>query len=154
MSLVISAPLPSAPRRGPERRANYASSPTRRTTSRPAARPVATSAKRSMAGPPATHRGSVRLTMRGRLVIFAGLLILALLAVTVGWLASSAVATDATVGGTTTEVVVQPGETLWQVAEEAAPSIDPRETVAVIMELNDLSTASVQAGQSLLVPVA
>jgi LysM repeat protein len=91
--------------------------------------------------------------MRGRLVIFAGPLILALLVVAAGWLATSAVATDATTGSATTKVVVQPGDTLWQVAEEVAPSVDPRETVAVIIEMNDLSSASVQAGQSLLVPV-
>ena len=48
--------------------------------------------------------------------------------------------------------MVQPGETLWQIAEAAVPSADPRETVAVIMELNDLESASVQAGQGLLVP--
>jgi LysM repeat protein len=91
--------------------------------------------------------------MRGRLVIFGGPLVLALVLLAAGWLATSAGATDGTTGDATTEVVVQPGETLWQVAEDAAPSVDPRETVAVIMELNDLSSASVQAGQSLLVPV-
>jgi hypothetical protein len=91
--------------------------------------------------------------MRGRLVIFGGPLVLALVLLAAGWLAMSAGATDGTTGDATTEVVVQPGETLWQVAEDAAPSVDPRETVAVIMELNDLSSASVQAGQSLLVPV-
>jgi len=101
----------------------------------------------------ATNAAPVRLTMRGRLVIFVGPMILALLVVAAGWLASSAVATDAELGSATTKVVVAPGETLWQVAEEAAPSVDPRETVAVIMELNELSSASVQAGQSLLVPV-
>ena len=135
MSLVISAPTP-AHGRSLERRASYANAP---------------AGSRAASATPGS--GPVRLTMRGRLVIFAGPLLLALLIVAAGWLATSAVATDVTTGGATTEVVVQPGETLWQVAEEAVPSVDPRETVAVIMELNDLSSASVQAGQSLLVPV-
>jgi len=110
--------------------------------------PIARRAPRQGVG-----EGPVRLTLRGRLVIFAGPIILLLLVLSAGWLATSAAATDAAAVGTTTEVVVAPGETLWQVAETAAPTVDPRETVAVIIELNGLSSASVQAGQSLLVPV-
>jgi len=121
MSLAISPPVTTTPRRLPVRRSSQA---------------------------------HLRLTLRGRLVIFMAVLVVALVGLTVGRLATSASASNSESGGTSTEVVVQPGETLWQIAEAAVPSADPRETVAVIMELNDLSTASVQAGQSLLVPVA
>ena len=49
-------------------------------------------------------------------------------------------------------VVVQPGETLWQIATRVAPGTDPRTTVHRIEELNGLTTATVSAGQRLYVP--
>ncbi len=47
---------------------------------------------------------------------------------------------------------MHPGETLWQIAQRAAPTADPRVTVARIVELNALPGASVRAGQELLLP--
>ena len=41
----------------------------------------------------------------------------------------------------TTTVVIQPGQTLWQVARTVAHDADPRETMARIAELNGLSGA-------------
>ena len=93
----------------------------------------------------------IRLTMRGRILIITGLLLAALLTVWLGWAVTQAVAGSAR-ETTTRQVVVQPGQTLWQIAEQAAPAADPRDTVAVIMELNDLPSGSVQAGQALRVP--
>ena len=49
--------------------------------------------------------------------------------------------------------VVLPGESLWQIAGEVAPGVDRRDTVARIVELNALSTAGVNAGQRIAVPV-
>ena len=49
-------------------------------------------------------------------------------------------------------VVVQPGESLWGIAQEIAPGSDPREVVTSIRELNSLSDAPVVPGQSLVVP--
>jgi nucleoid-associated protein YgaU len=50
-------------------------------------------------------------------------------------------------------VVVQPGQTLWDIAVEAAPGTDPRQVVAAIMELNDLADpGAIRAGQPLYVP--
>jgi LysM repeat protein len=54
--------------------------------------------------------------------------------------------------GPVAERVVLPGETLWGIAGEVAPGVDRRETVAQIMELNDLASAEVRAGQRLAVP--
>jgi len=51
-------------------------------------------------------------------------------------------------------VVVQPGESLWQIAKTIAPNADPRETVATIRDLNNLGDTTVVAGQSIVVPVA
>lgn len=50
-------------------------------------------------------------------------------------------------------VVVQPGESLWQIAERAAPDADPRVTVARIAEINDLGLNPViRPGQQLVLP--
>ena len=49
-------------------------------------------------------------------------------------------------------VLVQPGDTLWSLAERIAPARDPREVVSQIRRLNGLPTAALQAGQQLLVP--
>ncbi|MCZ3386178.1 MAG: LysM peptidoglycan-binding domain-containing protein [Actinomycetia bacterium] len=48
--------------------------------------------------------------------------------------------------------VVQPGETLWAIAERVDAESDPRETVARIVAMNDLPNSSVQAGQELQIP--
>ncbi|CAN5541896.1 hypothetical protein BH10ACT4_BH10ACT4_14260 [soil metagenome] len=50
-------------------------------------------------------------------------------------------------------VTVQPGESLWQLAGEIAPSSDPRDVVSDIVQLNQLNSAEVQPGQSLAVPL-
>lgn len=52
----------------------------------------------------------------------------------------------------TIEVVVGPGDTLWQIAGEHAPERDPRSVVDEIVALNDLTSTGVQAGQTLVVP--
>jgi hypothetical protein len=49
-------------------------------------------------------------------------------------------------------VVVQPGQTLWAIAREAAPHRDPRVVVESIRQLNALPGAVIQAGQQLLLP--
>jgi hypothetical protein len=100
-------------------------------------------------------RPSVRLTLRGRLLLLLVLVALAFSLASLGRAAGWASAADPA-GGSREPVaatwVVQPGETLWQVAVAVAPDTDPRETVARIVELNGLPDASVQAGQTLLVP--
>jgi LysM repeat protein len=93
----------------------------------------------------------MRLTRRGRLIVtllIAGVLLVAL-----------SLARTATQAGSTPQrstrptVVVQSGDTLWDIARKAAPGADPRATVARILELNDLDSASsVRAGQQLTLP--
>jgi LysM repeat protein len=88
----------------------------------------------------------VRLTRRGRLV-----LVLAVIAV----LGSSTVATDEAGAVPATRVVtVQEGQTLWQIAAEANPEGDVRDTVDDIMRMNSLPSAGdLQLGSDLAVPV-
>jgi nucleoid-associated protein YgaU len=51
-----------------------------------------------------------------------------------------------------TQVVVQPGQTLWSIATQADPSADPRLVVQRIVTANKLTSESVAAGQRLWVP--
>ena len=49
--------------------------------------------------------------------------------------------------------VVQPGETLWQIAESVAePSQDVRDVVVDLVALNELPDAGLMAGQVIVVP--
>ena len=107
-----------------------------------------------------TTSGPLRLTRRGRRLVRTAVVTLALLvalvaAVVAGVPAVSAGDTPAVPA--TASVVVQPGQTLWQVAREVAPGADVRDTLARIRELNGLSGAAadvVQPGQQLVVPAA
>lgn len=49
-------------------------------------------------------------------------------------------------------VVVQPGETLWQIAARELPGADTRDGVARIRTLNALEGGSIRAGQTLAIP--
>ncbi len=51
-------------------------------------------------------------------------------------------------------VVVQPGDTLWSVAQRADPASDPRAVVDRIKELNGLHSDAVVVGAVLQVPVS
>lgn len=53
----------------------------------------------------------------------------------------------------TTVVTVMPGESLWTVAQQVNPAVDPRVTVDAVQDLNGLESASVKSGTQLMVPV-
>ncbi|MGA8987432.1 hypothetical protein [Aeromicrobium sp.] len=95
----------------------------------------------------------VRLTQRGKAVVLGATVVaVALLAVMFG---SSSVAGDA-IGSApdTTAVQVLPGHTLWEIASEANPNGDIRQTVDEIVRLNSLPNASaLQMGSEIAVPV-
>jgi hypothetical protein len=95
----------------------------------------------------------VRVTRRGRLALLViGVLVL-LLAISFGRTGSQAATTTFT-GPSLQQTTVQPGETLWAVAQRIAPANDPREVIAQIRRINHLHSSSLQAGQQLLLPVA
>ena len=54
--------------------------------------------------------------------------------------------------GAAERVVVQPGDTLWSIAQSAAPNADARTIVQEILQANRLTTANITAGQRLWVP--
>lgn len=94
----------------------------------------------------------IRLTRRGRRVVA----ILALIPIAITFLligTRGAVASDGSTAATTQAIVVQPGQSLWDVAVTIDPEADPRETIWVIQQLNDMKTSEVLAGQELIVPI-
>lgn len=100
---------------------------------------------------PAVRRGA-RLTRRGRALVVLIVALVLTVAFSLGRVSSSA-APDAGPPPTRPTVVVQPGETLWQIAQRAAPGADPRETVWRIAELNDLGRSpTIRPGQQLVLP--
>lgn len=98
-------------------------------------------------------RSPLRLSRRGRLLLSG--LTLALLTCA-GVLASGgapAVAgSERAEAAVADRVTVRPGETLWAIAQREAPGVDPRETIAEILDLNALESAAVEAGSVLLLP--
>jgi hypothetical protein len=94
----------------------------------------------------------VRLTRRGQGVLVIGLLA-GIFAAGLAF-GASAHGADSDPGptGPHRTVVVQPGQTLWAIARQAAPHRDPRVVVEDIRALNALAGAGIQAGQQLLLP--
>lgn len=94
---------------------------------------------------------SVRLTRRGRLVVF--LLLVALACATLLFLGDHSAATDEQGAPARTRVVViDEGDTLWDVASSVTRSGDVREMVHRIQELNAMTGAGVVEGQRIAVP--
>jgi hypothetical protein len=98
-----------------------------------------------------TPARSVRLTRRGRLVVLCTLVTLLLAAFSLGRVGTQA-APRGSARSTLSHTVVQPGESLWAVANRIAPGHDPRAVIDQIADLNDLQTSELQAGQLLVVP--
>ena len=99
----------------------------------------------------------LRLTRRGRFVfIGVPLILLAALVLSFsGFLNAPAKAAESAAELSltpTVSVTVQPGESLWAIAEAVAPERDPRDVVADIIQLNNLEAARVVPGQALFIP--
>lgn len=123
------------------------------TVTRPAAlSPMPAGLLRCDAPAPSRAR-RVRITRRGRLVLTLLGAALLLVAISVGRTGSQA-ATATETGPSLSQTTVQPGDTLWSVAQRIAPRNDPREVVAQIRRVNHLHTSTLRAGQQLLLPAA
>jgi LysM repeat protein len=60
---------------------------------------------------------------------------------------------DELVAGVTYEyVTVEPGGSLWAIAQEVAPASDPRDVIADILSFNGMSSAELFPGQQLALP--
>jgi hypothetical protein len=113
----------------------------------PASDRVARSATRPASRPAS---GPVRLTRRGRVVVVVALA-LAAAGVLVPFAATAGVAADEELGPAPV-TVVRPGDTLWLIANRAAPRRSPIETVDEIRRLNHLHGYVILAGQQLVLP--
>jgi LysM repeat protein len=83
--------------------------------------------------------------------------ILAALPVVIGALIftlNGGMATASDVAGSTKfeYVTVTAGESLWQIAGQIAPSVDPRDVISDVVHLNQLASTDLQAGQRLAIP--
>ena len=99
----------------------------------------------------------VVLTSRGRFVARAvvGMLAAALIAGVFSFgkdVAVAALSSASASAVATHTVVVQPGETLWQIAARELPNTDRRDAVARIRSLNALEGRSVMAGEAIAIP--
>ena len=95
---------------------------------------------------------AVRLTRRGRVTLFV--LLVAAVFVTLTVFGSQSAATgEAGAPVETRMVLVAEGDTLWAIASEIAEPGEVRDMIHHIQKLNALSTASLQRGQELAVPV-
>ncbi|MBZ5735008.1 LysM peptidoglycan-binding domain-containing protein [Nocardioides sp. TRM66260-LWL] len=99
-----------------------------------------------------TRSGGLRLTRRGRLVVFVASLLVAL-AAGVLWAAGSMATQQAGQPEQTEIVVVRSGQTLWSIAAEHAVDGDVTGMVRHLQELNGFDGGVVRAGQRLAVPV-
>lgn len=97
----------------------------------------------------AQNSAPMQLTVRGRRVV-ALLALIPIVAAMVVF--GGRVAQANSVAPAMTTVVVQPGQSLWDVAESVDPSADPRAVILEIQQLNGLSSADVSVGQQLVVP--
>lgn len=97
----------------------------------------------------------VRLTRRGR-IVFGGLATIAAaaaLALVASLSAPQAIASNETGKAEFGYVVAAPGASLWQLATELDQSMDPRDLIAEIVQLNQLQGSEVVVGQPIAVPL-
>lgn len=117
----------------------------------------ASAGQQGAAGTQRVKQSPLRLTRRGRFVFIGVPLILvaALILTLSGFLNAPAKAAESAAGLSltpTVTVTVQPGESLWAIAESVAPERDPRDVVTDIIQLNNLEAARVVPGQALFIP--
>lgn len=97
------------------------------------------------------ERPQVRLTRRGRLVVFIAAMLFVLAAAV--FLGTSSMATsDSGVSQPTHAVTVETGDTLWAIAGDVAEDGQVREMVHTIKQINALDSSVLVAGQQLYVP--
>ncbi|MCU1423006.1 MAG: hypothetical protein JWN36_2657 [Microbacteriaceae bacterium] len=96
----------------------------------------------------------LRMTRRGRIVLTALVAIPLAAGGFVGVVnAGGAAANSSASSATFHYVTVAQGESLWQIATKVAPSADPRDVISDIVDLNQLSTTELQAGQRIAIPL-
>ncbi|HEX4727841.1 MAG TPA: LysM peptidoglycan-binding domain-containing protein [Jatrophihabitans sp.] len=96
--------------------------------------------------PPAA--APLRLTRRGLLALVLATALTGLVLLAVAW-ASAPGASAGAHSGSVGSVMVQPGDTLWSIAQRTAPQRDPRQVVDQLRRLNHLNSVALTPGQTL-----
>jgi hypothetical protein len=99
---------------------------------------------------PARPRATVRLTRRGKIVVFLFALLVILSVAFVGAGLSGAAGEQGELA--TRTITVVPGDTLWDLASQAAHGGDVRAMEQEIKDLNGLDSGMLAAGQHLRIP--
>ena len=100
----------------------------------------------------AVPRPRLRLTPRGRSVLLLLIGLPIALWLLLAQLNGGAATGTLEVGAAVPIVMVEPGESLWAIAERVAPEADPRDVIASIVAFNHLPSSDVMAGQQLGIP--
>lgn len=99
----------------------------------------------------------LRLTRRGKFVLIAMpifLLSVGALMLLGMFFSPAKASADIPAGVDALNVTVVEGDTLWGLAREFAPQLDPREAVRQIAEINNLEGSVLYAGTDLYIPTA
>jgi hypothetical protein len=94
---------------------------------------------------------TLRITRRGRFVL-AALFAVPVVAVSLLMTSPGALAESTPSSNDFEYVTVISGDTLWAIAEMIDPTGDPRDMVAELMTLNQLTSANLSPGQELAIP--
>ncbi|MCJ1713657.1 LysM peptidoglycan-binding domain-containing protein [Microbacterium sp. M1A1_1b] len=114
---------------------------------------MSTIALASMQDAPRVVRTRLRLTRRGRIVLTTLAALPLLVVVALFALNGGQASAGNTAGHSDFQTVtIQPGETLWQLAEQTAPNADPRDFVQDVISLNALDGSGLQAGEQIAIP--
>lgn len=108
-------------------------------------------ARQSRTLSPGRARRPLRWTRRGR-VLMRLLVAMALLCAGSGLGLAVARADEHRGAPPAQTIVVEPGQTLWEIASQLAPGQDPREVIARIRATNRLDSAALSVGQRLTLP--
>ncbi|MCD7102285.1 LysM peptidoglycan-binding domain-containing protein [Pseudoclavibacter sp. 13-3] len=102
--------------------------------------------------PAPTVKTRTRLTRRGRQVraVALALLLAAVITAAISFGTQAFAGDDGPIE--ITKVQVQPGDTLWGIAQLSAPRHDVRDAVAEIRRANHLSDGMVHPGEELIIP--
>jgi LysM repeat protein len=94
---------------------------------------------------------TLRITRRGR-VVLSTVIALPVLVMSLVLVAPGALAENTETANDFVYHTVLAGDTLWGIATQVDSTADPRDTVAKIMTLNQLSSAALEPGQELALP--
>jgi LysM repeat protein len=99
----------------------------------------------------ASPKSKLRMTKRGRAVLLT-LISTPLVIAALAFGLNSGAATGTSTSTPLSKITVVGGETLWGVANQVAPKADPRDVIAAIESVNQLTSPDIRPGQQLSIP--